>query len=160
MNAADAARAAIDWHSWTHAPGELYRSCRLFDGEDSGPPERRCWLVPGHQCDCMTEAEVRRCVQEDDFGVVLIHPETDPLGERVVELLAAREAIAHLSTLRFEDEPLFAIDEPPTPVVWHLQPPPPQPHRTPTHVRHGGQRGDKAARKRQKQARKANRGRK
>ena len=96
----------------------------------------------------------------DDFGILLIHPEPDSLGERVVELLAAREAIAHLSTLRFEDEPMFAIDEPPPPVVWHLPSPPPQHHRTPTHARHGGQRGDKAARKRQKQARKANRSRK
>ena len=95
----------------------------------------------------------------DDPGVLLIHPEPDPLAEHVVELLAAREAIAHLSTLRFEDEPL-AIDEPPGPVVWHLQPPPPSPCRTLTHARHGGRRGSKAARKAQKQARKANRRRK
>ena len=92
----------------------------------------------------------------DDPGVLLIHPESDSLAERVVELLAAREAIAHLSTLRFEDEPL-AIDEPPGPVVWHLQPPPPSPCRTPTHARHGGQRGSKAARKRQKNARRRQR---
>ena len=76
----------------------------------------------------------------DDFGVLLIHPEPDSLGERVVELLAARE--------------------PPVCAVWHLPSPPPQHHRTPTHARHGGQRGDKAARKAQKQARKANRSRK
>ena len=170
MSPVEAARAAIDWHSWAHAPGEPYRSCRLFDGEDSGPPERRCWLVPGHQCDCMTEAEVRRCVQEDDFGVVLIHPETDPLYTRVTEILLAREAIALASNARIE-EALAAnerhntalerlLETMPTPESWHIQPLPPSPYRAPTHARHGGQCGDKAARKAQKQARKANRSRK
>ena len=117
----------------------------------------------------------------DDFDILLIHPETDPLYTRVVEiLLAAREpAMPSLDAAsgdpaRFGDV-LSTLDILPdittgyrpdrvemSPDVWRFitGTEAPQHHRTPTHARHGGQRGDKAARKRQKQARKANRSRK
>lgn len=32
--------------------------CRLFGGQDNGPMERRCWLLPGHQSRCLTRGEV------------------------------------------------------------------------------------------------------
>jgi hypothetical protein len=58
-----AALKAIEWHKQQEARGESPWSCRLYDGEDNGPPWRRCWLIPGHQCDCMTEREARSLVR-------------------------------------------------------------------------------------------------
>lgn len=54
-----AAIKAIEWHKQQEERGESPWSCRLYDGEDNGRPGQRCWLIPGHQCDCMNEHRAR-----------------------------------------------------------------------------------------------------
>jgi hypothetical protein len=72
MTHTEAARAAIRWHKEQAERGEVYRSCRLYDGEDSGPQDRRCWLIPGHQCACMTEGEARGAAVETPLLLVSV----------------------------------------------------------------------------------------
>ena len=60
-NKAPALEASIEQFEAKDAQSTLGDSrsyCRLFDGQDNGPPDRRCWLLPGHQSPCQTKAEV------------------------------------------------------------------------------------------------------
>lgn len=50
-----AARNAVS----LHAANPDRSRCRLYDGMDTGPEDRRCWLIPGHDGECMTEGEAR-----------------------------------------------------------------------------------------------------
>lgn len=52
QNEVRAARAAEKEHGSTRS------YCRLFDGQNTGLPHRRCWLLPGHQSDCVPKIEV------------------------------------------------------------------------------------------------------
>jgi hypothetical protein len=61
------AREAIAYHARQESAGEDYRSCRMMIQDDGsvtdGPGGVQCWLIPGHQCDCMTEREARSLVR-------------------------------------------------------------------------------------------------
>ena len=45
----EAIRDALDTEA-RYGPTRSY--CRLFDGQDNGPLNRRCWLMPGHEGPC------------------------------------------------------------------------------------------------------------
>jgi hypothetical protein len=58
MSPYEAAKEAVE--AERTIPDRSY--CRPHDNDTNDPAFRRCWLVPGHQCDCMAEDEARSLI--------------------------------------------------------------------------------------------------
>jgi hypothetical protein len=58
MSPYEAAKEAVE--AERTIPDRSY--CRPHDNDTNDPAFRRCWLLPGHQCECMAEDEARSLI--------------------------------------------------------------------------------------------------
>lgn len=97
----ESARAAVS----LDAANPNRARCRLYDGMDAGPEDRRCWLIPGHGGSCMDQidAETEAMTDEEVRAELLmagINPDPTPEIEdairQAVDRVRRRDALRRL----------------------------------------------------------------